>query len=327
MSFSNTYDTSNPGSAVSNREDLSEGLYILSPEETPVLSMAPKGRATATFHEWTVDTLENPVTTGVSEGADVTSFTDKFAQRARLGNYVQTMRRDFMVSNLQQLVSSVGPAKIAEAEAKAVKEIKRDVEATILSNNDRSAENGAGTPYAMRGLGDWIDSGGPSDVPAAYRTPSDSIYASSAFSETIFNRLITSIYRESGDTQSLKLIADTALRRAISDFARLSASNDYSVRKVSYNGNESTLKLSVSRYESDHGFVDIINMNPKCAPDTVNKDTGYLLNFDFLEVAELQGLGSTRLPNLGGGDRGYVDWTGTLVCKNPLAHGKITQIA
>ena len=327
MSFSNTYDTSNPGSAVSNREDLSEGLYILSPEETPILTMAPKGRASATFHEWTVDTLSDPVTTGTAEGADVTSFTDKFAQRARLGNYVQNMRRDFMVSNLQQLVTSVGPAKIAEAEAKAVKEIKRDVEATIMSNNDRSAENGAGTPYAMRGLGDWIDSGGPSDVPAAYRTPSTSIYASSAFSETIFNNLITSIYRESGDTQSLKLVADTALRRAISDFARISAQTDYSVRKVSYNGNEGTLKLSVSRYESDHGFVDIINMNPKCAPDTTNKDTGYLLNFDFLEVAELQGLGSTRLPNLGGGDRGYVDWTGTLVVKNPLAHGKITQIA
>ncbi len=327
MSFSNTYDTTNPGSAVSNREDLTNILTILAPEETPVLSQAPKTKASGTYHEWTVDSLAAPVTTGISEGSDVTSFTDKFANRARIGNYVQKMRRDYMVSDLQDAVDSVGPAHIAQAEAKAVREIKRDIEATLLSNNDRTVEDGAGTPYGMRGLGDWIDSSGPSDVPAAYRTPSGSIYASNAFNETVFNGLITSIYRVSGTTNSLTLVADTALRRAISDFARTSGSTDYSVRKVNYDGGSSTIKLAVEMYESDHGMVSIVNMNPDCAPDTTNKDTGYLLNFDYLQVADLIPLGSRRLPNLGGGERGYVDWTGTLVVKHPGAHGKITQIA
>lgn len=327
MSFSNTFDTTNPGSAVSNREDLLDVLTILAPEETPVLSMAPKSRASATFVEWTVDSLAAPVTTGVAEGADVTTFTDKFANRARLGNYVQKFRRDYMVSDLQQAVDSVGPAKVAQAEAKAVREIKRDIEATLLSNNDRSVEDGAGTTYGLRGLGDWIDSSGPSDVPAAYRTPSGSIYASNAFTETVFNNLITSIYRVNGATNNLTLVADTALRRAISDFARLSASTDYSVRKVNYNGETADIKLSVSRYESDHGMVDIVNMNPDCAPDTTNKDTGYFINPDYIGVAELISLGSTRLPNLGGGERGLVDWTGTLCVKHPGAFGKITQIA
>jgi hypothetical protein len=178
MAFSNTYDTVNTGSAVSNREDLLDVLTILAPEATPVLSSASKSKANATFVEWTVDALSSPVTTGVAEGADVTAFTDKFAGRARLGNYVQKMRRDYMVSDLQNAVESVGPAKIAQAETKAVMELKRDVEATILSTNDRSVEDGAGTVYGMRGLGDWIDSAGPSDVPAAYRTPAASIHAS-----------------------------------------------------------------------------------------------------------------------------------------------------
>lgn len=169
MSFSNTYDATNLGSAVSNREQLLDVLTILAPEETPVLSSAPKTKASATFTEWTVDSLSTPSTAGIAEGADVTSFTDKFSGRARLGNYVQKFRRDFMVSDLQNAVDSVGPAKIAQAEAKAVREIKRDIEATLMSNNDRSAEDGSGTPYKLRGLGDWIDSSGPADVPSAYR--------------------------------------------------------------------------------------------------------------------------------------------------------------
>ena len=326
MSFSNTFDTTNPGSAVSNREDLTDVLTILAPEETPVLSSAAKSKASATYVEWTVDSLASPTTTGVSEGADVTSFTDKFSNRARLGNYIQKFRRDYMVSDLQNAVDSVGPAKIAQAEAKAVREIKRDIEATLCSNNDRSAEDGAGTPYGLRGLGDWIDSAGPSDVPAAYRTPAGSIQASGTFTETVFNNLITSIFRVTGMSNGLTLVADTSLRRVISDFARTSGSSDYSVRKVTYDGGEASIKLSVELYESDHGIVSIVNMNPDCAPDTTNKDTGYLVNPEYYGVAELIPTGSTRLPNLGGGERGYVDCALTLIVKHPGAHGKITAL-
>ena len=48
MAFSNTFDTTNTGSAVSNREDLTDVLTILAPEETPVLSSANKSKASAT---------------------------------------------------------------------------------------------------------------------------------------------------------------------------------------------------------------------------------------------------------------------------------------
>ena len=326
MAFSNTFDTTNTGSAVSNREDLTDVLTILAPEETPVLSSAAKSKATATYVEWTVDSLATPTTTGVAEGADVTSFTDKFSNRARLGNYIQKFRRDYMVSDLQNAVDSVGPAKIAQAEAKSVREIKRDIEATLCSNNDRSIEDGAGTPYGLRGLGDWIDSAGPADVPATYRTPTGSIHASGTFTETVFNNLITSIFRVTGMSNGLTLVADTALRRVISDFARTSGSTDYSVRKVSYDGGEASIKLSVELYESDHGIVSVVNMNPDCAPDTTNKDTGYLVNPEYYGIAELIPTGSTRLPNLGGGERGYVDCALTLIVKHPGAHGKITAL-
>ncbi len=325
MALSNTYDTTNTGSAVSNREDLLDVLSILAPEETPMLSLANKSKANATFVEWTVDSLAAPVTTGIAEGADVTSFTDKFASRARLGNYVQKFRRDFMVSDLQNAVDSVGPAKIAQAESKATREIKRDIEATICSANDRAAENGSGTAYAMRGFGKWVGSvGAPSDIPSAYQTPAGSEHTTGTFTETVMNTIITSIYRVNGGANSLTLVADTALRRTISDFARTSSSADYTVRNVNYVGGSGVIKLAVNLYESDHGMVSIVNMNPVCAPDTTNKDTGYFVNPEFYSVAELISLGSTRLPDFGGGERGYVDWTGTLCVKHPAAHGKVT---
>jgi hypothetical protein len=328
MAFSNTYDTTNTGSAVSNREDLTSSLTILAPEETPVLSSASKSKANATYVEWTVDSLAAPVTTGVAEGADVSTFTDKFANRARLGNYVQKFRRDYMVSDLQNAAQSVGPANIAQAELKAIRELKRDVEATLMSENEMTVEDGAGTPYGLRGLGKWIQSTAQATnpVPASYRTPSGSIHSSGLFTETIFNNLITSIARVSGTANSLTLIADSELRRVISDFARTSGSTDYAVRAVNLDGNVAKIKLSVELYESDHGIVSIVNMNFDCAPDTANKDTGYLINPDYYGVAEFIPMGSTRLPNFGGGERGYVDTTLTLLVNHPGAHGKITDV-
>jgi hypothetical protein len=329
MSFSNTFDTTNPGSGVSNREDLTDVLSILAPEETPILSSASKQKASSTFVEWTVDSLSAPSTAGVAEGSDVSAFTDKFSGRARLGNYVQKFRRDYMVSDLQEAVDSVGPAKIAQAEAKAIREIKRDIEATLAGTQDRSVENGAGTAYGLRGLGDWIDSAGPSDVPAAFRTPSASIHATGAnFTETVLNTMISSIYRETGTVNDLMLVADTALRNEISDFARSGNAND--VRNVNYNGNDTAIKLSVDLYQSDHGIVSVVNGNPDCMPAVTGgtaNGAGYLVNPEYFGVHELIPLGSTRLPNMGGGERGYVDCSLTLGVYHPGAHGYIQAIS
>ena len=338
MSFSNTFDTTNTGPGVSNREDLTDVLTILAPEETPILSSANKERATATNVEWTVDSLSAPSTAGISEGADVTAFTDQFAGRARLGNRVQKFRRDYMVSDMQEAVDSVGPAKIAQAEAKAIRELKRDIEATLAGTQDSAVEDGAGTANALRGLGKWIEdstnkggAGTPSDVPSTFLTPTASIADAGAnFTESALNEVISSIFKVTGSTNNLMLVADVALRSDISDFARFgangTATSEAGVRSVNYDGNSGTIKLSVDLYESDHGVVSVVNANPDCMPttDPVNY-TGYLVNPEYYGVHELIPMGSTRLPNLGGGERGFVDCALTLGVYHPGAHGKITS--
>jgi hypothetical protein len=341
MSFSDTFDPSAPsvvtgqGSAVSNREDLTDVLSILAPEETPILSSAQKQKASSTFVEWSVDKLADPSTAGVSEGADVTAFTDKFASRARLGNYVQKFRRDYMVSDLQEAVDSVGPAKVAQAEAKAIRELKRDIEATISSNNAKAAENGAGTPYTLQGLGKWLATGATgdiavdSDIPSDFRTPAGNNHTDGNFTESSFNDQISSIFRQTGNVDSLVLVADTNLRRDISDFARIGESNEN--REFNFDGTSGSIKLSVDLYQSDHGIVSVVNANPSAfsaasIARTTTGDAGYLLNPEYAGIHELIPMGSTRLPNLGGGERGFVDCALTLAVYHPQAHGKITDL-
>ena len=332
MAFSNTYDTTNtnPSSGVSNREDLTDVLTILAPEETPILSSANKQKASATKVEWTVDALSAPSTAGIAEGADVTTFTDQFAGRARLGNRVQKFRRDYKVSDLQEAVDSVGPAKIAQAEAKAIRELKRDIEASLASANTQTTEDGAGAVNRLGGLGDWIqNAAGSANVPTAFRTPATSIadVTDGTFAETELNALISSIFKVTGSTNNLMLVADTALRQDISDFARIGGASGDSVRSVNYGGESGTIKLSVDLYQSDHGIVSVVNANPDCMPTQAGTAgmAGYLVNPEYYGVHELIPMGSSRLPNLGGGERGFVDCALTLGVYHPGAHGKIVS--
>jgi hypothetical protein len=326
MAISNTYQPTAPaaktvtGSAVSNREDLSTELSILAPEQTPLLSLCSKGKSNSTFTEWTVDVLSAPVTTGIAEGADVTSFTNQFSNRARLGNYVQTFRDDYLVSNLQQAVSSVGPADFAQAEVKAIKQVKRNVEATISGTQDYTVENGAGTPYTMRGLGTWINNSTTS-IPLAYRTPAASIDTS--LTEAKLNTILASIFAQNGEMNALTLVAGTAVRRTISNFTRANqAAGTDNVYTVMQDATSKQITLSVSVYDSDFGMLKIVNANPACTL----AGTGYIINPKYLGFNTLIPMGSKRLEDQGGGPRGYVDMTGTLVVKHPGAFGKVTGI-
>lgn len=330
MAISTTFNPNAPaaktgqGAAITNREDLSSVLTILAPEKTPLLSLCGKGKSTSTYHEWSLDKLAAVDTTGTPEGADVTTFDDKFASRARIGNYIQTKRRSYLVSNLQQAVTSATSVDIATAELRAISELKRDVEAILCSDNEMTTENGAGTPYAMRGLGKWIQVAAQSTnpVPTEYRTPTASILTA-APTEASLNDLIASIYTVSGESESLTLIAGVALRKVIAGFTRsvVDTTSGYQrVYNVTTDGTSKKITLSVSMFESDFGVLSIINGNADCLPD--NK-RGYVVNPSMLAFNSLIPLKCQRLENQGAGERGFVEMTGTLVCKHPGAFGKI----
>ena len=316
-----------------NREQILDVLTILEPEETPVVSMAKKLPATATFVEWQVDDLSTPAFGGVNEGEDVSSFDNKAVNRTKLGNYVQKFRRQWMVSDIQELVNTAGvSSEVANSEAKSLRELKRDLEAAICSTQDRQAEAGSGTPYKTRGLGKWLGNanGGsyptaPSDLPAAFTMPTSSTDTNDPVTEAHFNAVLQSRYEQVGSANNkLTLVAGPALRSQISDFARADTSSNDSTYTVTQEAESKKVTLSVTVYDGDFGLVNIMPTlfnNRTSGSNTIDDDWGYLIDPDLIGLLVLKAEGNTELENQGGGRRGYTDVIAGLACFNPLGFG------
>ena len=318
MASSTTYNTAG------NRQDLTDILTILEPESCPVTSLASKKTATGTFFEWQVDDLSTASFDGVNEGEDVTSFSNQAANRTRLGNYVQKLRRSFMVSDLQQLVDTAGVAnEYANAESKAVRELKRDFEAAICSGQDRQADAGAGAPYKTRGMFKWLGVGGQqSDVPAAFQNVANDTTATQT--EATFNSVLQELYEANGmPGGQLTLVAGPTLKSEISDFSRqLAATNG--TYQVTQSAESKKITLSVSLYEGDFGNVSVVPsvfLNRTSGSATVDGDAGLLIDPEYVSVFTLKAESRSELEDQGGGQRGFCDLIAGLACHSPKAHG------
>ena len=314
-----------------NREQILDVLTILEPEETPVVSMAKKLPASATFVEWQTDNLSAPAFDGVGEGEDVTSFSNKVINRTKLGNYVQKFRREWMVSDIQELVNTAGvSSEVANSEAKSMRELKRDLESAICSVQDRQAEAGSGTPYKTRGLGKWLANGGtagaaPSDLPSAYQLPSASLDSTATVLESHFNAVVQSRYETVGNAGArLTLIAAPDLKAQISNFTRADTSSNDSTYSVTQDATTKQVTLSVNVYDGDFGLVNIVPSlfnNRTSGSNTIDDDWGYLIDPELIGLFVLKAESNTELENQGGGRRGYTDVIAGLACFNPLGFG------
>ena len=314
-----------------NREQILDVLTILEPEETPVVSMAKKLPATATFVEWQADTLSAPAFDGVGEGEDVTSFSNKVIDRTKLGNYVQKFRREWMVSDIQQLVNTAGvSSEVANSEAKSMRELKRDLESAVCSVQDRQAEAGSGTPYKTRGLGKWLANGGaagaaPSDLPSAYQMPSASLDSTATVLESHFNTVVQSRYETVGNAGArLTLVAAPDLKAQISNFTRSEGTSREINYIVTQDATSKQVTLSVNVYDGDFGLVNIVPSlfnNRTSGSNTIDDDWGYLIDPELIGLFVLKAESNTELENQGGGRRGYTDVIAGLACFNPLGFG------
>jgi hypothetical protein len=327
MPAANTYQ--NPSWPGGNREDLMDILTIVEPETYPVTSTLRKGAApNAVFSEWLVDNLRPARIGGVPEGQDVQLFNNKAVNRKRIGNYVQIFRDEYAVTDLQELVEVAAvDDEFSYAKYKSARELKRDVELTLCSGQDRQV-GAADVPYLTRGLFNWISATGPADVPAEVRTPAGAIGTNgSSTTEQQLNAILQALFEVQGGPKTYLGAFGTNLIAQVDNFTRLSGAADSTRNRYTVNEDASThtITLHVKRFESTFGdvnFVPDVFLNP--TPGTVSQNAGLLLNTELCELAYLDKLHSMELTDQGGGPRGYTKGVLQLRVLNPRGLGKIT---
>jgi hypothetical protein len=337
------------GAKTGNREDLRDVLTILEPEATPVTSAIKKGPGPkATIVEVLVDELSDPVVASVDEGVDygrsgtsvtpnVTDFDNKAAARGRLSNSIHISSRTFGVTDVQGLTDTAGTqggGEFAYGKAKSVREIKRDIEAVICGNQDKDS-TGAG--YSTRGLFNWINSGGPSDVHTKYRTPADSIHDGGATSpasaagegkltESKLSGVLQSMFTVRSEKKTYMGVFAPKIVDLVDQFTRTGGDSLDARYMVNDNASTKAINMEVKVFNTSFGTVNIVPstfLNVTASPYAYDDNAGLLLDMDLLELQFMDPIHTVELDDQGGGRRGYTKAIYSLCMKNPRGFGKI----
>jgi hypothetical protein len=329
--------------AVGNREDLLDVLTVVDSKNTPISSSIAKTGADISnpaVYSYLADSY-NPVSTdGVVDSADVSEFSDATANRVLLSARAQKMRRTVRTSDFQANLADVAAIgrkrEFARATAKALTELKRDIEATISSDND-SVEGSGSVAYKTRGLGSWIANAAQTDlpVPASQRTPSASLSntATASLTETNLQDVLQSIYEQTGSQDRLILVAGPSLKKAITNFTRftVNATSDvFNLRQTSQAANSSRLVSNISFYEGDFSTVEIVTslfLAANASTDAEKYARGYVMSPDHLMLRYGRRPRFQELEDQGGGPRGLVDAIVSLAVMSPKAMAKFNAVS
>lgn len=318
-----------------NRESLSNELTILEPEKTPFLSMVKKNTdAKATFHEVIADRLRAPRISGTREGDPGTGGGNKTSKRARFGAYLHRWMDEFGVTDVQEAVAKAGGTAgtngslYAESKLKALREVKRDMEATLLSAQD--TQGGSDTEMRTRGAFKWVAASNSPAVPADYRPPSAQVVSGiTALLESTLSGVATSLSDQYGGSEEYHVFAGNTYCEDIDLFAvqdtAAGAANRYTAPVNITGGETKTVSLIVSIFQTSLGrFVihndKFVNVN---SAGTGNGDAALIANLDQWELSMLEDLYAQDNPDDAGGMSGFVKAIGGLFCTMPRGNAVV----
>ena len=251
---SNTFTTY---SAKGIREDLSNVITNIAPEETPFQSNIGRETISNTLFEWQTDTLADAAANAQLEGDDVASF-DSVTATVRLTNYAQISRKTIILSNTEEVVNKAGRrSELAYQIAKRGSELKRDQEFIFLNGGVAVAGNTT-TARVTASLGAFVKTNTDKQtngVDPSYTTLPNSARTDGnvrTFTETILKNVIQKVWT-AGGTPKILMVGPVNKQR-VSGFSGI-ASSRYNI-----NGGDrpATLIGAVDIYVSDFGQVSVI---------------------------------------------------------------------
>lgn len=322
---------------IGNKEDFHDAAYMISPTETPFLTMAKRLKADNRQHQWLTDELADATSGNATiEGDDAAA--DTAIPAVNLKNQCQLMDKVAFVSNTQEAVKSYGNVgSMAYQMMKRVKELKRDLEAALVRNNAGTAGVAASVAL-MASLESWLgNSGGQAaTIKTANGTsvqegaggttpgfttangypvtaPTDST-STGSISETVLKNCIAKTYDNGGDPRVL-LVPPLVKQKISTAFSGISTR----FREVKAGG-RAEITGGADLYVSDFGEHVI-------KPDRFVRPTVMFgLDPDYIGVAFLQNIQQKPLAVNGHAEKRMVWTQATLVLQNPFAHFKISDI-
>lgn len=271
------------------REDLSNIIYNISPEETPFVSNVGKGSVSNTVFDWQVDNLAAAGANAQLEGDDTTF--DAVTPTTRLQNYAQISSKNVIVSGTMDKVNTAGrKSELAYQIAKRGSELKRDIEFSCL-NNAAAVAGSSGAARTTASLQAYLktntNKAGDGVDPVYTTIPDDSRTDGTqrAFSEVILKDVIQQVWTEGGMPKML--LVGPVNKQKVSAFAGIAQQ-----RFNATGAKASTIIAAADIYVSDFGNVSIVPSRFQRERDAFVIDPEYA-SIDYLRPMQTMDLAKT----------------------------------
>jgi hypothetical protein len=314
---SNTFDSYD---AVGIREDLSDIIHDVSPEDTPFYSKCKKLKASNTYHEWQTDALRASAANAHVEGDEITA--NARSATTRHGNYTQIFVDAVSIPDTDSGLKKAGRAsEIAYQMLKTAKEQKLDIEKALFDNNARAAGNSS-TARELAGAPTWLitntyfrtggTTAGADATGDGTDARTDNVGDTTAFAQANFDTVMQSIWEEGGKPNTVYLSA-FQMNKALS-FTGMN--NQRSTIGASVGGTNAVIK-AVDVYVTPWGTVDFVPSRENRSRDV------FIMQDDMWSVAVLRPTKNMELAKTSDSTRRAIVTELTLVCNNEKASGGV----
>lgn len=308
-----------------NREELSDVVSRITPEDTPIYSMIEKVSFDTTHPEWGVDDLAAPADNVQLEGDEYTFGATTSPER--LGNYTQIMRKDGIISRTQNKTDEAGrKTKVKEQKLKKGVELRKDVEFSIVTAN----ASVAGATRKSGSLSTWLAtnvSRGATGANGGYSTGTGLTVAPTngtqrAFTKTLLDTVMQQGYQSGANFKHV--FTSPYVKSVFVTF--MSDTNVASFRYAASTGKNNSIVANADIYEGPFGKV-MIHPNRVMAGSAALARNVFLVDPEhvcygwFDKIKEDKGLAKT-----GDAEKFVLIGEGALKVKNEKGLGVIADV-
>jgi hypothetical protein len=295
------------------REDLSNVITNISPEETPYMSNIGRESISNSLFEWQTDALASAAANKQLEGDDVTSF-DAVTATVRLQNYAQISRKTIVLSNTEEVVNKAGrKSELAYQIAKRGAELKRDQEFTLLNNAIAAAGNSS-TARGTASLGAFVKTNVDMQTNGAnpdYTTLPNVVRTDGnvrTFTETILKHVIQKVWTAGGTPKML--MCGPVNKQRVSGFSGIASSRF----NIDGGAKPATLVGAVDIYVSDFGNIQVI------ANRFQRERDAWVIDPDMAKVTTLRPYQQVELAKTGDAEKRMliVEWGHKVMAENAM---------